>query len=64
MNPICCGVVHLLFLGFNAVALKIFSAASGSRTSSLVNKKNARALMVVCSSVFPVVQFIVDTNQE
>ncbi|KAF8020335.1 hypothetical protein BT93_G0900 [Corymbia citriodora subsp. variegata] len=42
-------VVHLLFLGFNAVALKIFSAASGLRMSSLVNKKNARALMIVCS---------------
>ncbi|KAL3752334.1 hypothetical protein ACJRO7_013051 [Eucalyptus globulus] len=42
-------VVHLFFLGFNAVALKIFSAASGSRMSSLVNKKNARALMIVCS---------------
>ncbi|XP_056165244.1 probable sodium/metabolite cotransporter BASS4, chloroplastic [Syzygium oleosum] len=42
-------VVHLLFLGFNAVALKIFSTASGSRMSSLVNKKNARALMIVCS---------------
>ncbi|WCJ41812.1 Sodium Bile acid symporter family [Euphorbia peplus] len=42
-------LLHLALLGFNTIALKTLSVGFGGRGSVLINKKNARTLIIICS---------------
>ncbi|EEF38515.1 bile acid:sodium symporter, putative [Ricinus communis] len=42
-------LVHLVLLGFNIILVKALSAGFGGRESVLAKRKNARALLIVCS---------------